>query len=228
MYHPAGNLIAQAFLREGEETRQRELANSLTLDDIKAVAATSPEPFESMEVREAAAAAVGLRILSRGDLRPQSPDGKPLPKPALFDHPAWCRKYARNIKDPAALGLITRFLNLVDAVEGEQVRVGARVPFKKVLDTARTLGLAQGTAAPSSNSRPIPVSTQRQETILKMLVDLGYDPLKLPPRRQGQTRWVKAEVRDKVRQEHLCSEKTFDTAWGKLRSDGKIAEAGSV
>jgi len=65
------------------------------------------------------------------------------------------------------------------------------------------------------------VTDQQNKAILKWLRDHGHDPLKLQRGEKGKSD-VKTECRYAV---GFSSQSVFNTAWDRLRSDGKIKDA---
>ena len=72
-------------------------------------------------------------------------------------------------------------------------------------------------------SKPLSRFAAQDAAILKKLNELGHKPERLPKGRNG-SRTVKADVRDEVLKlkDVFISEKTFDTAWQRLRTAGQI------
>lgn len=71
----------------------------------------------------------------------------------------------------------------------------------------------------------------QEETILKIIKDLGCNPLNITPYRQGQkTSHGKSQVRDKaLEMKHVfINEKVFNSAWQRLLTEGKIANKAST
>lgn len=98
------------------------VAGCLTLQDVQCTTGERPRQFQSLPLREAAAAAVGIRVTSWRE-------------PARFDVPSWARKYADDIKDPGAKKLVHEFIDLVGACEFRwKVKAEDRVTFQAVLD----------------------------------------------------------------------------------------------
>lgn len=64
----------------------------------------------------------------------------------------------------------------------------------------------------------------QEQTVLKQLRDLGYDPKQLPPR-QGSAPWVKSHIRKALTKNYLFTDSSFIKTWERLRSSGEIAEA---
>jgi hypothetical protein len=75
----------------------------------------------------------------------------------------------------------------------------------------------------ATSGKPLSRQRHQEQEILRVLRELGYDPLALPKRINGK-RWVAAEVRDK-----LVGPKWTPTihkrAWERLRENGEIKEA---
>lgn len=116
----------QVQQQKADEERAREAqASALTLKDVERDGADVPRASELMPMREAAAAAVGLRVLTSDELRPKFKDGQRLPEPARFDLPGWCEVYAKHIRNPDAKALVLRFLDLV-GVCGLRLGVGLK------------------------------------------------------------------------------------------------------
>lgn len=102
--------------------QSKAVAGCLTLQDVQCTTGERPRPFQSLPLREAAAAAVGLRVTGWRE-------------PARFDIPSWASRYADHIKDPAAKKLIHEFIDLVGACEFRwKVKAEDRVTFQAVLD----------------------------------------------------------------------------------------------
>jgi len=74
--------------------------------------------------------------------------------------------------------------------------------------------------APKGEVR-LSVTDQQNKAILKWLRDHGHDPLKLQRGEKGKSD-VKTECRYAV---GFSSQSVFNTAWDRLRSDGKIKDA---
>lgn len=147
--HPARDFIQKMELEKNEERLQIQLAGALTLHDVKARGTERPRASQSLPVREAAAAAVGLRVLTRQDLYPSPPDGKP--RPPRFDLPEWVRRYAPHINAPEAKALVLSFLDLVDACATlPKSGPSDAVVYRHVTDLGSTLGLVSPAAASAS------------------------------------------------------------------------------
>lgn len=134
------SLLQKMELDKEENLVQIQLAGTLTLKDVQSRGTEKPRASQSLSIREAAAAAVGLRVLEYLDLYPRAPDAKPrLPR---FDQPQWVRSYAEHINDPAAKSLVLSFLDLVDAC-ANLPKSGPRdsVVYGRVAELGATLGL---------------------------------------------------------------------------------------
>ncbi len=78
-----------------------------------------------------------------------------------------------------------------------------------------------------ASPQPIKRSKMREqeELILKVLKDLGYDPLNLP-KASGAISGAKYKVRNQLGSEHPFESMTsFDTTWERLRKDGCIKDS---
>ncbi|OXJ00818.1 MULTISPECIES: hypothetical protein [Burkholderia] len=71
-------------------------------------------------------------------------------------------------------------------------------------------------------SKPLPVQRHQEQEILRVLHELGYNPLALPKRVNGK-RWVAAEVRGKL-VGPKWTKSIHDKAWERLRENGDIKE----
>ncbi|WP_423393293.1 hypothetical protein [Burkholderia sp. LMG 21824] len=71
--------------------------------------------------------------------------------------------------------------------------------------------------------KPLPVQRHQEQEILRVLRELGYNPLALPKRVNGK-KWVAAEVRDKLTGPKW-TRSIHDKAWERLRENGDINEA---
>jgi len=83
-------------------------------------------------------------------------------------------------------------------------------------------------AQPSLNVlelKPIPKQVQQQDVIIKIILDLGFDALKLPKFETGKPS-LKADVRKIATQNKKLfgSNGVFDKAWERCRKDGTISQ----
>lgn len=151
--HPAFDTLCKMGVFETEEVKKQKIgeelakevqARDLTLNDVKWGETDLPRASELLPMREAAAAAVGIRVLSPEELRPKFKDGQRSPAPAQFDLPGWCEVYAKHIRDPGAKDLVLKFLDLV-GVCGIRLGVG---PKDKVIygDVAKLVAELQESA----------------------------------------------------------------------------------
>lgn len=69
----------------------------------------------------------------------------------------------------------------------------------------------------------VSVTMERDAAILDWIRAIGYDPLNIPPYINGFA-GIKKECRDGFCSKYKISEKTFNTAWDRLRSDRKIMD----
>jgi hypothetical protein len=65
-----------------------------------------------------------------------------------------------------------------------------------------------------------------QLEVLRVIGDLGHDPMKLPKGDKGKA-GVRGEVWTKLFEQKTMTRKNFEKAWEQLRKDGQTAEAGS-
>lgn len=138
---------------QNEDSLQIQLAGALTILDVQARGTERPRASQSLPVREAAAAAVGLRVLTHRDLYPGPLDGKP--RPPRFDLPEWVRSYAPHINDPEAKALVLSFLDLVDACATlPKSGQSDAVVYRNVTELGSTLGLVSPAAAASASPAP--------------------------------------------------------------------------
>ncbi|MCA8094417.1 hypothetical protein LGM65_26680 [Burkholderia anthina] len=79
---------------------------------------------------------------------------------------------------------------------------------------------AFASGASNDQNKPMPRHRHQEQEILRVLRELGHDPLTLPRRTNGR-RWVKADVRDKLG----YSQSVMDKAWERLAKDAAIKEA---
>ncbi|NIF69601.1 hypothetical protein F3J16_05250 [Burkholderia sp. Ap-962] len=87
----------------------------------------------------------------------------------------------------------------------------------------RTDGHAfSGASTVPKPSKPLPVQQHQEKEILRVLHELGYNPLALPKRVNGN-RWVAAKVRDKL-VGPKWTKSIHDKAWERLRKNGDIKE----
>ena len=73
---------------------------------------------------------------------------------------------------------------------------------------------------PPQPARAVPVGQQHAETVLVAIHAAGYDPMELPPRKNGKP-CVKTEIREKCK---LLTDSQFARAWKALRADGEITD----
>jgi hypothetical protein len=191
-------------------------------------------------VREAAATAVGLRVIDWDDLK----RNRALPR---FDYPEFFRDYADYIKDPAVIELFQRFIDLVDAC-ANRLKLGLQdsVIYGDVAKLAMELRLASdGEAAKVAGSLTeedqtsitkdiVPVREQYKNSILEGIKNLGHDPLNFPITPKGKTGGAKRAVKDhmgKIKPTLVinCSKKSkkckFDNLWQELRDEKRIKDA---
>lgn len=73
--------------------------------------------------------------------------------------------------------------------------------------------------------KPIPKQVQQQQIILKIIFELGFDPLNLPKSKSGKPS-LKADVRRIATQNKKLfgSNGVFDKAWERCRKDGTISQ----
>ena len=125
---------------------------------------------------------------------------------------------------------IANELNTLGVV-GEHYR-NALIESLKRADLGRLAGLAapgkevvlisdEDAFQTKKNNRPVPAQRHQESEILRVIRELGYDPKNLPKRKIGKKRWVKAEVRELLE----FTEKTFDLAWERLRTQEEIIES---
>lgn len=128
----------------GYDDQSRALAKCLTLKDVERPPGDLPRASQSLPLREAAAAAVGIRVTGWRE-------------PARFDIPAWIIKYASHIDDPAAREHMERFIDLVGACEVRwKVGPDDRVLFGDVTKLADELKLLPpALAARATGKSPI-------------------------------------------------------------------------
>ncbi|MCA8003154.1 hypothetical protein [Burkholderia metallica] len=74
----------------------------------------------------------------------------------------------------------------------------------------------------SASSKPLYRQRYQEQEILRVLRELGYDPLALPKRVNGK-RWVAAEVRDRLTGPEW-TKTIHEKAWERLRESGDIKE----
>lgn len=157
--HPTFEILREMGAFDSEEKRKQKAdeerakevqASALTLEDVAMAVANRPRDSQSLPMREAAAAAVGLRVLSRDELRPKFKDGQLLPASVRFDQPEWGKVYAEHIIDPAAKKLIHDFIDLVGACELRwKVGPNERVLYQSVLDLGGDINLVAQRPRPS-------------------------------------------------------------------------------
>lgn len=76
---------------------------------------------------------------------------------------------------------------------------------------------------PNQPTKNISTPLLRQKLILEKIIELGYDPNKLPNRKPGKS-GVKQEVRLALGTKSIWTgDKVFDKAWEELRKSGQIA-----
>jgi hypothetical protein len=84
--------------------------------------------------------------------------------------------------------------------------------------------------AEAKNSRPVARLLWQETVVLQTLVDLGYDPLRLRPLKNGaRSGWPKQSVRERLLEtahtKHVFTNDVFAKAWKRLRHQGRIADA---
>lgn len=155
--------------QKADEERAREAqASALTLKDMERVGTDMPRASELMPMREAAAAAVGLRVLTWDELRPKFKDGQRLPEPVRFDLPGWCEVYAKHIRNPDAKALVLRFLDVV-GVCGLRLGVGLKekVIYGEVVKLAAELHEPAPVAPAAETTKGTPKKlTDDQEQVI--------------------------------------------------------------
>ncbi|WP_317738019.1 hypothetical protein [Burkholderia pseudomallei] len=77
------------------------------------------------------------------------------------------------------------------------------------------------TSAPGITPRPLQQQAFQEQEILRVLAELGHNPLNLPKSPAGQP-GVKAEVRKTL---NWQGSTTFDKAWERLRRNKDIGDA---
>jgi hypothetical protein len=120
------------------------------------------------------------------------------------------RVFERQIKDISNAGEdANKVLNVTPLVEP-----GAQVPAQTTATPATVVAVV--TSAP-------PLKQPAQEKrILELLAAQGHDPLNLPNRAPGKS-GVKAEVKKlALKEPALFNKNTFDTAWQRIRDDGRV------
>lgn len=74
----------------------------------------------------------------------------------------------------------------------------------------------------------LPKQRAQERRILELLASQGYNPLELPPRMPGKT-GTKAKIKAlALLDTALFSDKSFDTAWQRLRGQGDVMEGEGV
>ncbi|MBR7918797.1 hypothetical protein KDX16_23685 [Burkholderia vietnamiensis] len=113
------------------------------------------------------------------------------------DISAWCKQhgYAWPLEAPTA--------ESVEATAGETETADVR------------------TSEPSITPRPLQQQAFQEQEILRVLAELGHDPLNLPKSPAGQP-GIKAEVRKIL---NWQGSTTFDKAWERLRRTKELADA---
>lgn len=144
MEHPARELLRKMALEEHEKQDQTRLAGELTLKEVQRERGELPRAAQALPLREAAAAAVGVRVT---DWRER----------ARYDLPEWCATYGGHIADPAAKALLERFGDLVAACATRwKIGPNDRVLYTDVEAVAKELNLLPQTpAARKTGERPI-------------------------------------------------------------------------
>ena len=73
------------------------------------------------------------------------------------------------------------------------------------------------------------VEVKQKKTILDLIIELGHDPMKIPPRPPGK-KWIKLEIKNQAITlfPSYFTEATFNKTWQKLRNEGYLKELSST
>lgn len=106
------------------------------------------------------------------------------------------------------------YADLADALAAEH-------PKPQTTVTSHTVHIALNSE--SSAIKPVSRSKAQENAILATLQELGHDPLQLPKNAPGKS-GVKAQVANKVDKKLFPPSSTiFEKAWGRMRSEGVLA-----
>ena len=93
-------------------------------------------------------------------------------------------------------------------------------------ETNSTEPQAAPVAKGTTTAAPMPKQRVQESRILELLTSKGHNPLALPSRTPGK-RGAKSEIKKLALLEPaLFTAKTFDTAWQRLREDGRVVGGG--
>lgn len=98
------------------------------------------------------------------------------------------------------------------------------------LSDVRSKAKTQGLAWPENQGvqinapKAVPRAPTQEEAILRIISELGYDPMSLPPFRRGaHGKSVKQQIRaEALKSRSTFSEKSFEKAWERLSKDKRI------
>ena len=105
--------------------------------------------------------------------------------------------------------------------ESRHFRETAMAGFRRIADATRKSAAAGQAGAQAL--RPVSHADAHEAAVLKALSDLGFDPLRLPPRPPGRVWQPKRKAREALAPR--MSEAVFKKAWVRLCKAARIAEA---
>jgi len=138
-------------------------------------------------------------------------------------------KHWDELESRARAGRLTILSNY--GTPTKKIEIGAQVSIEDARDylaqvppgfELREESHAQPDSNAQSASKPLSRHRHQESEILRVIRELGHDPLKLPPQAKGK-RWIAAEVRDRLTGGGW-SKSIHEKAWARLRENGEIKE----